>query len=148
MVTKIKINIDVDLSTLFNISSDFQEITNLDILNHTLVEITECGNFEYLYLFMDEQSVTTFINILLGYGIAVCEKYDYYSEFKQMIKTNTIDTFKNRLSDLISYDTIMDKFYKDFIIIDDVLDKINLCGVDLLNERDYKVLNQTKKTLI
>jgi hypothetical protein len=141
MVTKIKVSIDTDLSTLFDVSSDFQEMTNLDILDHMLVEITECGNFEYLYLFMDVQSTTTFINLLLDYDIAVYEKSDYYGEFKEMIKSNTIDDFKNRLSDLISYDTIIDNFYKDFIVIDDVLDKINLCGSESLNDLDYITLN-------
>jgi hypothetical protein len=142
MVTKIKVNIDTDLSTLFDISYDFQEMTNLDILDHMLVEVTECGNFEYLYLFMDVQLSTTFINLLLDYGIAVYEKSNYYDEFKQMIKSNTIDSFKNRLSDLISYDTIIDNFYKDFIVVDDVLDKINLCGSDSLNHLDYMTLSE------
>jgi hypothetical protein len=142
MVTKIKVSIDTDLSTLFDVSSDFQEMSNLDILDHMLVEITECGNFEYLYLFMDVQSTTTFINLLLNYDIAVYEKSDYYGKFKEMIKSNTIDDFKNRLSDLISYDTIIDNFYRDFILVDDVLDKINLCGTESLNDLDYMTLNK------
>lgn len=141
MVTKVKVDYDTEISDLMMVNSDFYYEFDVEVLDLMLVEVSPCNKYEYLYLFMGDDMVSFFINSLLDYNIAVYEKDDFTITFKKIIKDNKIDEFKSKLSDIYTFDSLLNKFYSESIDIDDVLDKISYSGLESLSEYDYSVLN-------
>lgn len=90
------------------------------------------------------------MNILLITTTDIIQKIQIAlnSGIKHSIKDVTLDIIDNNtelLAELNELSHIIDYFKNNFIGYDDILDKINRCGVECLTEFDKKVLTNFKK---
>lgn len=140
MVTKLKVLENTDIVDLVLVNDKYYSQYKVEPLDLMLVESSPCGDYEYLYLFMDTMELNYFLSLLSERGIEVYENVDFTNTLKSMVKNNNLDFFKNKLSDLYTFNVLMDKFYGDVMTVDDVLDKMIDLGKDSLNNYDKKLL--------
>lgn len=143
MVTILKIkNEDDNNDQIYSIYEDFIDIYDFSIFDRVLINISDCDKYEYLYLFLDQEQLNVFINLLLEYDITIYSKEDYTDKLKSIIINNQLDLFKDKFLDLYSFDELIEFFYETNITKDDVLDKASFNGFNSLTDNDYKILKK------
>jgi hypothetical protein len=141
MVTILKLdNKDDNNEMIYTIYEEFIETYNVSIFDRMLIEISPCRKYELLYLFMDQEELNTFINLILDYNFTIYSKEDYTDKLISMVVNNKIDDFKSKFMDVYGFDELIVYFYESTITKDNVLDKACFNGFDSLTENDYKIL--------
>lgn len=141
MVTVLKVdNREDNNEMIYTIYEEFIEVYNLSIFDRMLIKISPCKKYEFLYLFMDQEELNTFINLVLDCNLTIYSKEDYTDTLISMVVNNKLNEFKNQFMDTYSFDELMLHFYKSSITKDNVLDKACFNGFDSLTEIDYKIL--------
>ncbi len=141
MVTVLKVdNRDDNNEKVYSIYEDFIELYDLSIFDRMLIDISPCRKYEYLYLFMDQEQLNMFINLLLEYDLTIYSKEDYTDKLISIVVSNKLEDFKNTFIDNYGFDELMDYFYETNITKDNILDKACFNGFDSLTENDYKIL--------
>lgn len=140
MVAKLKVLEKSDIVDLVLVNDKYYSQYKVEPLDLMLVESSPCGDYEYLYLFMDTMELNYFLYLLSERGIEVYENVDFTDNFKTIVKNNNLDYFKSKLSDLYTFNDLIVKFYNDVMTVDDVLDKMIDLGKDSLNNYDKKLL--------
>jgi len=108
----------------------------LDEGDENLVAVEDFGDFDVLYLFLEEYKIQKFMNILDKFGVLL-ETGDITEDVlmaRKMGKEFT-ETFE-----MESFRKILERFIEKNLTIDLVLDKINEQGIGSLNEIDKKIL--------
>jgi hypothetical protein len=142
MVTVLKVdNVEGNNVKIYSIYFEFMDIHGFSIFDKTLVKTSRCGEYEYLYLFMNQEELNSFIGLLLDKDMTIYSKKDYTDEMVSIIVNNKIHDFKEEFESSFDIDTLIKSFYETSITKDNILDKINLNGIKYLNDYDYKVLN-------
>jgi hypothetical protein len=143
MVTILKVdNVEDNNVKIYSIYFEFMDIHGFSIFDKTLVKTSSCGEYEYLYLFMNQEELNSFIGLLLDNDMTIYSKKDYTDEMVSIIVNNKIDDFKKEFESSFDIDTLVKSFYETSITKDNILDKISLSGIKSLNDNDYEVLNQ------
>ena len=142
MVRLLKIENLACASLYFDVLEDFRDMYEIDMSDFMLVKESPCTKYEYLYIFLPEHQIKTFVNLIHQYEIKLYTDVDFTEELLNIVTTNKLSDFKNQfvLDYNIEFDELIDIFYDNHITVDMVLDKINDHGVNSLTERDYKVL--------
>jgi hypothetical protein len=141
MVTILKLdNKDDNNEMIYTIYEEFIEAYNVSIFDRMLIEISPCRKYELLYLFMDQEELNTFINLILDYNFTIYSKEDYTDKLISMVVNNKIGDFKSKFMDVYGFDELIVYFYESTITKDNVLDKASFNGFDSLTENDYKIL--------
>jgi hypothetical protein len=143
MVTKIVFSQDVDDSKVFKCLNDFNEKHNIFLQEYILAEDSDCGEFEYVYLFLDNYLLlNSFFSILRENKIEPISHQEYTDEMVKVISENRVEEFKSKMSEEYElFDFIIEDFTLNNITKDMVLDKMLNLGQNSLNEVDYKILN-------
>ena len=123
-----------------DIFSDFDDVNGFSLTDKILVNESDCGAYEYVYVFLPQDTLDSLINIILNHNTVIYSKKDFTNEMVDILMTNTLDTFKSTFEPYYEFDSIVSDFYNENIDVDMVLDKANRYGFDLLNENDYTVL--------
>ena len=108
----------------------------LDEGDENLVAVEDFGDFDVLYLFLEEYKIQKFMNILDKFRVLL-ETGDITEDVlmaRKMGKEFT-ETFE-----MESFRKILERFIEKNLTIDLVLDKINEQGIGSLNEIDKKIL--------
>lgn len=142
MVTILKIKNDSDSDVNFKINDEFEDANGFSIFDRMLVKDSDCGEFEYLYLFINQVELNSFMNILLDNGSTIFHKYDFTDDLINIIINNKLVDFKSKFEIDFDFDELLGLFYNESITKDIVLDKICFSGKDSLNESDYNILKQ------
>jgi hypothetical protein len=142
MVTKIKISNEVNQDELMKVIQGFWSENYLDLQSVTLCKDSNCGKYEYIFVFCEEEDVKSLINIFLRNKISIFEIEDVTDYICEIVNSNKSENFKNELSQYSkeSFDDIISNFILEHITKDMVLDKINLLGIQSLTEQDYSIL--------
>lgn len=141
MVTILKLdNKDDNNEMIYTIYEEFIEAYNVSIFDRMLIEISPCRKYELLYLFMDQEELNTFINLILDCNLTIYSKEDYTDKLISMVVNNKMDDFKSKFMDIYGFDELIVYFYESTITKDNVLDKASFNGFDSLTENDYKIL--------
>jgi len=117
-------------------SIQFEIFSILDEGDENLVAVEDFGDFDVLYLFLEEYKIQKFMNILDKFGVLL-ETGDITEDVlmaRKMGKEFT-ETFE-----MESFRKILERFIEKNLTIDLVLDKINEQGIGSLNEIDKKIL--------
>jgi hypothetical protein len=141
MVTIIKIDKKEGSGWVFEINEAFKSVHGIEIFDCILVKDSDCGNFEKLFLFMDNYEMNTFINLLLERDIAVYSKVDFTKDLINIVNTNKVSEFKSTFNQMDELDNIINTFTFNHIDIDMVLDKISDLGKSGLTENDFAILS-------
>jgi hypothetical protein len=142
MVTVLKVdNVEGNNVKIYSIYFEFMDIHGFSIFDKTLVKTSSCGEYEYLYLFMNQEELNSFIGLLLDKDMTIYSKKDYTDEMVSIIVNNKIHDFKEEFESSFDIDTLVKSFYETTITKDNILDKISLNGIKSLNDYDYEVLN-------
>lgn len=145
MVTILKVKHELSNNAdIYSIYHDFIDIHGLSIFDRMLVKNSLCGDYEYLYLFLNQEELNTFINLLLEKNISIYSKEDYTETLVRIVIDNRINYFKNLFDDIFNIDELIRLFYESTITKDNVLDKALFNGFDSLTDDDYKVLKYTE----
>jgi len=142
MVTRIKISNEVEQNNLMKVVQDFWSENYIDLQSVTLCKDSNCGKYEYIFIFCEEEDVKSLISIFLRNKITVFET-EYVTDYIfEIINSNKSEDFKNELceSSKDNFDEIISKFIFEHITKDMVLDKINNLGIQSLTEQDYSIL--------
>lgn len=142
MVTVLKVKNESDSNVGYRISEAFKDVHGFSIFDRMLVRNSECGEYEYLYLFINEYELNTFINIILTEDTTIFNKRDFTNDLIDIIVNNNLDEFKSKFELFFDFDDIIGDFYLKAITKDIVLDKMCFSGKDSLTKFDYKILNQ------
>ena len=142
MVTILKIKNDSDSEVNFRINDNFRDINGFSVFDRMLVKDSDCGEFEYLYLFLNQVELNSFINIALAEDTTIFYKYDFTDDLINIIINNKLDEFKSEFELEFDFDELLGLFYDESITKDIVLDKICFSGKNSLNESDYNILDQ------
>jgi hypothetical protein len=142
MVTILKIKNDSDSEVNFRINDNFRDINGFSVFDRMLVKDSDCGEFEYLYLFLNQVELNSFINIVLAEDTTIFYKYDFTDDLINIIINNKLDEFKSKFELEFDFDELLGLFYDESITKDIVLDKICFSGKNSLNESDYNILGQ------
>jgi|DEB19_MinimDraft_2_1074335.scaffolds.fasta_scaffold168467_1 hypothetical protein len=142
MVTILKIKNNSDFDVNFKINDEFEDANGFSIFDRMLVKDSDCGEFEYLYLFINQVELNSFMNILLDNDSTIFHKYDFTDDLINIIINNKLDEFKSKFEIDFDFDELLNLFYNESITKDIVLDKICFSGKDSLNESDYNILKQ------
>lgn len=143
MVTILKLdNKDDNNEMIYTIYEEFIEAYNVSIFDRMLIEISPCRKYELLYLFMNQEELNTFINLILDCNLTIYSKEDYTDKLTSLVVNNKLDGFKSKFMDIYGFDELISYFYESNITKDNVLDKACFNGFDSLNENDYKILEQ------
>lgn len=140
MVTLLTIENEKGSLKYMDIFSDFDDVNGFSLTDKILVNESECGLYEYVYVFLSQDTLDSLINIILNHNTIIYSKKDFTSEMVDILMTNSLDTFKSTFEPYYEFDSIVSDFYNENIDVDMVLDKANRYGFDLLNENDYTVL--------
>jgi hypothetical protein len=142
MVTKIKISNESEDEKIIKVFNDFLN-ENIMILDYLILsKNSDCGKFEYIYFFENQDICNSFIRILLDNKIIVYEVEDVTNSVCEIINLNKSEEFKNEFcqSSKDNFDEIISRFTFEHITKDMVLDKINNLGIQSLTEQDYSIL--------
>jgi hypothetical protein len=142
MVTILKIKNNSDFDVNFKINEEFEDANGFSIFDKMLVKDSDCGEFEYLYLFINQIELNSFMNIVLDNGSIIFHKYDFTDDLINIIINNKLEEFKSKFELEFDFDEIFNLFYNESITKDIVLDKICFSGKNSLNELDYDILRQ------
>ena len=140
MVTLLTIENEKGSLKYRDIFSDFDDVNGFSLTDKILVNESDCGAYEYVYVFLPQDTLDSLINIILNHNTVIYSKKDFTNEMVDILMTNTLDTFKSTFEPYYEFDSIVSDFYNENIDVDMVLDKANRYGFDLLNENDYTVL--------
>lgn len=140
MVTLLTIENEKGSLKYMDIFSDFDDVNGFSLTDKILVNESDCGAYEYVYVFLPQDTLDSLINIILNHNTVIYSKKDFTNEMVDILMTNTLDTFKSTFEPYYEFDSIVSDFYNENIDVDMVLDKANRYGFDLLNENDYTVL--------
>lgn len=140
MVTLLTIENEKGSLKYMDIFSDFDDVNGFSLTDKILVNESECGLYEYVYVFLPQDTLDSLINIILNHNTVIYSKKDFTNEMVNILMTNSLDTFKSTFEPYYEFDSIVSDFYNENIDVDMVLDKANRYGFDLLNENDYTVL--------
>jgi hypothetical protein len=140
MITKIEIDINVENEKVFKSIKDFWKKKLIDLEDIVLMKDSECGKYEYVYIFSDESTSNLLVNIFLKNEITIFKRIDFTQDMINIINSNELENFKNSLSCTENFDEIMHPFIFEHITKDMVLDKINALGINSLTEQDYSIL--------
>lgn len=140
MVTLLTIENEKGSLKYMDIFSDFDDVNGFSLTDKILVNESECGLYEYVYVFLSQDTLDSLINIILNHNTIIYSKKDFTNEMVDILMTNSLDTFKSTFEPYYEFDSIVSDFYNENIDVDMVLDKANRYGFDLLNENDYTVL--------
>jgi hypothetical protein len=138
MLSKIKVDINSKLEDIKKIFNEFCD--EFKKYPDILVETSDCEKYEFIYIFMDYNETNFFINLLLHNKIPIIEKSDFTNDFKEIIINDKIDKFKEKIIDFGNFDEVLEIFYNNYIITDDILDKICYKGINSLNDLDKNIL--------
>jgi len=142
MVTILKVKNESDDNVGFRINEAFKDAHGFSIFDKILVRDSDCGEYEYLYLFVNQIEVNTFINIILSEDTTIFNKKDFTDDLINIIVNNKLDTFKSKFEEHYEFDLLITSFYLESITKDIVLDKICFSGKDSLTKIDYEILEQ------
>ena len=142
MVTVLKMYNPGGYEMGLKIDSDFYDIHNFSVFDRMLVKESVCGEYEYVYLFLNQLELNTFINIILSEDTIIYEKYDFTDELIKIIINNKVDEFIDEFVLDFDFDYILKLFYSESITKNIVLDKICFNGKESLTEYDYEILEQ------
>jgi hypothetical protein len=143
MVTVLKVdNVVGNNVKIYSIYFEFIDIHGFSIFDKTLVKTSSCGEYEYLYLFMNQEELNSFIGLLLDKDMTIYSKKDYTDEMVSIVVNDKIDNFKEEFDSSFDIDSLVKSFYEMSITKDNILDKITVSGIKSLNNNDYEVLNQ------
>jgi hypothetical protein len=123
-----------------DIFADFEEINGFPLTDKILVNESECGKYEYVYVFLPQDTLDSLINIILNHNTVIYSKKDFTIEMIDILMENKLDDFKSTFEPYYEFDSIVSDFYNENIDVDMVLDKANKVGFDSLTENDYTVL--------
>lgn len=140
MITLIKIKNDQTNDTIEKIFNSFFDNYGFDISERLLVNQTEDGEVEEVYLFLKPYEVNGLINLLLENKVTIYSKSDVTNDFIKMINTNEIDSFKTNFGPEYNSDELIKEFTVNHITQDMILDKITNIGISGLTETDYVIL--------
>jgi hypothetical protein len=140
MVTLLTIENEKGSLKYMDIFADFEEINGFSLADKILVNESECGTYEYVYVFLPQDILNSLINIILNHNTVIYSKKDFTSEMVDILMGNKLDEFKSTFEPYYEFDSIVDEFYNENIDVDMVLDKANKYGFDLLTENDYTIL--------
>ncbi len=142
MVTRIKISNEVEQNNLMKVVQDFWSENYIDLQSVTLCKDSNCGKYEYIFIFCEEEDVKSLISIFLRNKITVFET-EYVTDYIfEIINSNKSEDFKNELcqSSKENFYEIISTFTFEHVTKDMVLDKINTLGINALTEQDYSIL--------
>jgi hypothetical protein len=97
------------------------------------VAVEEIGDFEVIYTFLHPYKVEQMVSIFKSYSILVDEK-DVTDSVLMACKNDEFESVLEHHQDVI------EEFVKKNLTVDVVLDKINLFGVESLNDNDRQTL--------
>ena len=98
----------------------------------TYVKSEIIDDIQYLFLLSDDYKINKLVNLLNGRLIF---KLDNITD--QFIRCKQIDGI-----DIVKNKKFFDDFKLNHLTIDNILDKINECGIDLLDKIDLIILNK------
>ncbi len=140
MIVKFKLPADITDEKTEKIFIEFEEKNNYCLLLFSFGK--EYEGFDYFYSLLDEQGKKSFLDILVINDIQVLSVEDFTDDFVDIILGNKLQDFREDLDiETVLFDDIIEHIYTNEITKENVLDKINLLGMDSLNENDYKVLS-------
>jgi hypothetical protein len=143
MITILKVkNEDDNNEQLYTIYEEFMDMYDLSIFDRMLITVSKCDRYEYLYLFLDQEKLNMFINLLLDNDITIYSKEDYTDKLISIIVNDKLDDFKNEFIDNYNFDELMEYFYETTITKDNILDKACFNGFESLNDYDYQILKK------
>lgn len=142
MVTILKVKNNSEFDVSFKIYQDFNDANGFSVFDKMLVRDSECGDYEFLYLFLNQMELDSFINIILDNDTTIYYKSDFTNELIDIIINNKLDEFKSKFELDFDFDEIFSLFYSESITKDMVLDKICFNGKDSLTKHDYEILEQ------
>ena len=142
MVTILKVDNVGDNNQIMPIVFDFQEKFGVSPFDKMLIR--EVGEHEYLYLFMNQEELNAFINLMLEQDMTIHSKTDYTEKLISLIINNKLHEFTNMFEDMFDIDAIISEFYNSNITKDNVLDKAIANGFGSLSENDYRILKQAQ----
>lgn len=140
MVTIVKIKNIKDFSWVFDMEKMFEDTHGVGFSDCMLVKESECGDYEYLYLFMDDYKISSFFNLLIEFKIEVLSKINFTENMINILMNNDIEGFRTNFKGMSYFDKVIENFGFDNVDKDMVLDKILKHGLKSLNDFDYKVL--------
>jgi len=140
MVTLLTIENEKGSLKYMDIFADFDEINGFSLTDKILVNESECGTYEYVYVFMPQDKLNSLINIIVNHNTVIHSKKDFTSDMVNILMGNKLDDFKSTFEPYYEFDSVIDSFYNENIDVDMVLDKANKYGFDFLTENDYTVL--------
>ncbi len=123
-----------------DIFADFEEINGFPLTDKILVNESECGKYEYVYVFLPQDTLDSLINIILNHNTVIYSKKDFTIEMIDILMENKLDDFKSTFEPYYEFDSIVSDFYNENIDVDMVLDKANKYGFEILTKNDYSIL--------
>ena len=142
MVTILKVKNESNSDVSFKINQEFIDAHEFSVFDRMLVKESECGNYEYLYLFLNQAELNTFINIALKEDTTIFYKNDFTDDLINIIINNKLDEFKSEFDLGFDFYELFTFFYLESITKDMILDKICFNGKDSLTKYDYEILEQ------
>lgn len=140
MVTLIKIENnqkDVNVTSIFG---GFEDVYGFDASDRMLVNESEDGLYEHIYLFLNAYEVSGLINLFLENGVTIYSKSDVTDKIIEIINKNKIDEFKSNFGSDYDFDELIKEFSINHITTDMVLEKITNLGISSLTKTDYIIL--------
>lgn len=86
MITKLKISNDLDKLKSIRIIECFEKKTKINLLDHLLIKISPCENFEFIHVFLNQENLDILVNIILQEEIIVFYKKDYTNKLTDIPK--------------------------------------------------------------
>ena len=123
-----------------DIFADFEEINGFPLTDKILVNESECGKYEYVYVFLPQDTLDSLINIILNHNTVIYSKKDFTIEMIDILMDNKLDDSKSTFEPYYELDSIVSDFYNENIDVDMVLDKANKYGFEILTKNDYSIL--------
>jgi len=140
MVTLIKIENNVKNVNVGTIFGNFEDVYGFDASDRMLVNESEDGLYEHIYLFLNAYEVSGLINLFLENGVTIYSKSDVTDKIIEMINKNKIDEFKSNFGSDYDFDELIKEFSINHITTDMVLEKITNLGISGLTKTDYIIL--------
>jgi hypothetical protein len=138
MVTIIKIKNIKDTSWVIDMERMFEDTHGFNFTDCMLV--SDCDKYEYLYLFMNDFEIQTFLNLLVEFKVEVLSRTDFTEEMIDVLMNNDIDKFKENFNGMTYLEEVIENFGFQNIDKDMILDKISKHGIKSLSDFDYKIL--------
>jgi hypothetical protein len=140
MVTIVKVKRVEGTDWVSDMERMFEDTHGIDFYDCMLVHDSVCREYEYLYLFMNDYEINTFLNLLVEFKIEILSKNEFTEKMTYIMMNNDIDNFKEKFNGMAQFDDVVRDFGFNNINKDMVLDKILKYGINSLNDIDYKVL--------